>query len=149
MSAPDRHPTSLEGYLPCRLTSLTVRLPESYARVLLTTEAKPASNLEIPIALEQARQLALAISKEKAPRPLIGDLVTEIMTSYGLQIPYVAITGIADGNVLAEMATVASDGKVRTFPARPSDALIIGFLQPVAAPILVAPELFELVASKG
>ncbi len=142
MSDPDKGGTSLDGYLPCRLASVVVRLPEAFARVVLASEPVGAGTFEIPIAIEQARQLALAVSGEKAPRPLTGNLVTEVLAAYGIEVPYVAITGIADGNVLAELAVAGADGEVRTFQARPSDALIIALLQPVAAPILVSRELF-------
>jgi bifunctional DNase/RNase len=96
---------------------------------------------EIPISIEQARQLALIIAKERAPRPMTPELMQNVFVSYGLSVSYVALQDVVDGNVHAILAVSGHDGKTSLFSARPSDAIMLALLQPVQAPILVAPQL--------
>jgi bifunctional DNase/RNase len=96
---------------------------------------------EIPISIEQARQLALIVAKERAPRPMTAELMQDVLASYGFNVSYVALDEVVDGNVHAVLAISSQDGRTRLFSARPSDAIMLALLQPVQAPILVTPQL--------
>ncbi|MHB8189392.1 MAG: bifunctional nuclease family protein [Ferrimicrobium sp.] len=132
---------ALAGFLPCGIVDIAVRLPEAYARVMLRCDSPTLPTYEIPISIEQGRQLSLILRGQRAPRPLSGELASDIITAYGVTIVYVAITGVCDGTVLAEVATMGEGQPTKVFPARPSDAIMLALLGPVPAPILVNPEI--------
>ncbi len=132
---------NLAGLVPCRLVRVGVDLPEPFARVTLLPDDTSLMEFEIPISIEQARQLALIVAKERAPRPMTAELMQDVLASYGFNVSYVALDEVVDGNVHAVLALSGQDGRTRLFSARPSDAIMLALLQPVQAPILVAPNL--------
>lgn len=132
---------NLAGFVPCRLVRVGVDLPEPFARITLLPDDTSLMEFEIPISIEQARQLSLIIAKERAPRPMTPELMQNVLLAYGLSVSYVALQDVVDGNVHAVLAISGHDGRTSLFSARPSDAIMLALLQPVPAPILVAPQL--------
>jgi len=132
---------NLAGFVPCRLVRVGVDLPEPFARVTLLPDDTSLMEFEIPISIEQARQLALIVAKERAPRPMTAELMQDVLASYGFNVSYVALDEVVGGNVHAVLAISGQDGRTRLFSARPSDAIMLALLQPVQAPIMVAPQL--------
>ncbi|MEX6428911.1 MAG: bifunctional nuclease family protein [Ferrimicrobium sp.] len=132
---------NLVGFVPCRLVRLGVELPEPFARITLLPDDTSLMEFDIPISIEQARQLSLILAKERAPRPMTAELMGDIMAAYGFGVSYVALNDVLDGNVHAVLAVGGQDGHTTLFEARPSDAIMLALLQPVPAPILVAPKL--------
>ncbi|WP_298208399.1 bifunctional nuclease family protein [Ferrimicrobium sp.] len=132
---------NLAGFVPCRMVRVGIDLPEPFARITLLPDDTSLVEFEIPISIEQARQLALIVAKERAPRPMTTELMQDILASYGFSVSYVALQAIVDGNVHAVLALSSQDGRTRLFSARPSDAIMLALLQPVQAPILVSPTL--------
>lgn len=131
----------LIGLTPCRVGGVTVALPEPFARLTLVPDDPTLRALDIPISIEQARFLALVLAKERPPRPMTAELMSDVMRSYGLAVVYVRITGIEGGNFVADIATSGSDARTRRFDARASDAVMLALLEPVPAPIMVHPDL--------
>lgn len=131
----------LAGLTPCRVGAVTVVLPEPFARLTLVPDDPTLHSLDIPVSIEQARQLALVVAKERPPRPMTAELMRDVLRAYGVAVVYVRITGIADGNFVADIATSGNDGRTRRFDARASDAVMLALLEPVPAPIMVAPSL--------
>ena len=144
MLDPGLDPVDLAGFLPCTVIRVKVDLPEPFARIQLTPDDPGVPGFEIPISLDQARQLALILAKERAPRPMTAELMTDVMTFNGLSVAYVALTSIENGNFLAQLAVASPDGKVSVFAARPSDAIMLALLQPVVAPVIVNPDLLPV-----
>lgn len=132
---------NLAGFVPCRMVRVGVDLPEPFARITLLPDDTSLVEFEIPISIEQARQLSLIVAKERAPRPMTTELMQDILASYGMGVSYVALESVIDGNVHAILALSSQDGRTRLFSARPSDAIMLALLQPVPAPILVSPAL--------
>ncbi|MGC9154998.1 MAG: bifunctional nuclease family protein [Ferrimicrobium sp.] len=132
---------NLAGFVPCRMVRVGVDLPEPFARITLLPDDTSLVAFEIPISIEQARQLSLIVAKERAPRPMTTELMQDILASYGMGVSYVALESVIDGNVHAILALSSQDGRTRLFSARPSDAIMLALLQPVPAPILVSPAL--------
>lgn len=133
----------LIGLTPCRVAGVTVALPDPFARLTLVPDDPALSALDIPISIEQGRFVALVLAKERPPRPMTAELMSEVLRSYGVSVVYVRITGIEEGNFAADIATSASDGRTRQFEARASDAVLLALLEPVPAPIMVHPDLLR------
>jgi bifunctional DNase/RNase len=131
----------LVGFVPCRVVRVGVDLPEPFTRVTLAPDDLSLVDFEIPISIEQARQLALILAKERAPRPMTAELMVDVLGIYGLSVSYVALESVVEGNVHAVLAVSGQNGKTRLFSARPSDSIMLALLQPVPAPILVAREM--------
>ena len=132
---------NLAGFVPCRLIRVGVDLPEPFARITLLPDDTSLVEFDIPISIEQARQLALILAKERAPRPMTTELMQDILVAHGQGVSYVALDDVVEGNVHAILAVSSRDGHIKLFSARPSDAIMLALLQPVPAPILVAPRL--------
>ncbi|MCI2974928.1 MAG: bifunctional nuclease family protein [Ferrimicrobium sp.] len=132
---------NLAGFVPCRLIRVGVDLPEPFARITLLPDDTSLVEFDIPISIEQARQLALILAKERAPRPMTTELMQDILAAHGQGVSYVALDDVVEGNVHAILAVSSRDGHIKLFSARPSDAIMLALLQPVPAPILVAPRL--------
>lgn len=118
------------------LTDVGVALPETYGRMFLTPLDERGAALSIPISLEQASQLAATLRGIKTPRPLSHALFMEIATAFDLRLELVSITGVQSGNYVAEVIFSGS-GSTKTFPARPSDAVLLATLSEVPIPIMV------------
>jgi len=131
----------LIGLTPCRVGGVNVALPEPFARLRLVPDDPSLRAIDLPISIEQARFLALVLAKERAPRPMTAELMSEVLRAYGVGIVYVRITGIEEGNFAADIATAGPDGRTRRFVARASDAVLLAMLEPVPAPIMVHPDL--------
>lgn len=118
------------------LTDVGVALPETYGRMFLTPLDERGAALSIPISLEQASQLAATLRGVKTPRPLSHALFMEIATAFDVRLELVSITGVQNGNYVAEVIFSGS-GSTKTFPARPSDAVLLATLSEVPIPIMV------------
>jgi len=114
---------NLAGLVPCRLVRVGVDLPEPFARVTLLPDDTSLMEFEIPISIEQARQLALIVAKERAPRPMTAELMQDVLASYGFNVSYVALDEVVEvmfmrsWRYLAKMGGRAYLALVRPMPS--------------------------------
>lgn len=134
----------LAGLVPCHVADISVHLPEPYARLTLALDGVPRGrSLVIPVSMDQARQLVIAWTRKRTPRPLTAELVDRILVAYQITVAYAAITDVKEGTYLAELGLVHAGGAPQVFEARPSDAIAFALGAAVAAPILINPMLCE------
>ena len=122
---------------PVRLAEVGVALPETFGRMTLEAQDDSGLRLTIPVSLEQASQLAVALHGIEVPRPLASDLVISLFTAFDVNLDMVAITGLSGGNYLAEIVATASNGRHRRLPARASDAVVLATRVRPNVPIMV------------
>jgi bifunctional DNase/RNase len=128
---------------PVVLLEVGVALPETYGRMVLQDQADTKRLLTIPVSLDQASQLAVAVHSIEVPRPLASDLVHSIFAAFDINLDMVAITGFTDGNYLAEVVITGSSGRHRRLPARASDAVLLATRARPTVPIMVSERLLS------
>lgn len=122
---------------------VSVRLPETFGRITFAELDLPKRSFSVPISLEQAGIIASHLSGRPAPRPMSGDLLCDILSTFDLSVEVVQITGVKDGVYLAQLTVVGAGSRPRTFPCRPSDGVIIALSQPLPIPILADESLLN------
>ncbi|ADQ03811.1 protein of unknown function DUF151 [Caldicellulosiruptor owensensis OL] len=89
----------------------------------------------------EAQSIALALEKQKLPRPLTHDLIVEIMQKFSISIQKAIITDIKDGTYYAELYLRDYNNVISVIDSRPSDAIALALR--VNCPIYMAPKLIE------
>ncbi|WP_435195918.1 bifunctional nuclease family protein [Natronomonas sp. EA1] len=80
------------------------------------------------ISHDQAQSIQQALEGTPFERPLTHDLFVDLLAEFGGAIDAVRIDGLADGTFLAKIDAVQyreGEPEVKTFDARPSDAIAI------------------------
>jgi bifunctional DNase/RNase len=114
--------------------------------VLLLREAEGARRtLAIPVALNDAHHIWRVARGEPRPRPTTHDLAIDLMSRAGAQIVSAVVARVEDGVFYGEVHLMTREGPA-TCDARPSDAIALALRQTPRAPLLVADEVFSLVA---
>ncbi|NNN11025.1 MAG: bifunctional nuclease family protein [Acidimicrobiaceae bacterium] len=129
--------SKVERLRPAEVQDVGVALPETYARMRLRLTDDYSQQVDIPISLEQASALSAVVRGISPPRPFSNTLTCEILKAYGLVIEFVAIVGRSGGTYLAEVTLNSPSAGLKSFPARPSDAVLLALTQSPRAPILV------------
>ena len=129
--------SKIERLRPAEVEDVGVALPETHARMRLRLTDDNSQRIDIPISLEQASALASVLRGITPPRPLANTLTCEILKAYGLVIEYVAIVGRSKGTFLAEVTLNSPNAGLKSFPARPSDAVLLALSQSPKAAILI------------
>ncbi len=129
--------SKVERLRPAEVQDVGVALPETYARMRLRLTDDYSQQVDIPISLEQASALSAVVRGISPPRPVSNGLAWEILKVYGLVIEFVAIVGRSGGTYLAEVTLNSPSAGLKSFPARPSDAVLLALTQSPRAPILV------------
>ncbi|WP_308798875.1 bifunctional nuclease family protein [Agromyces silvae] len=80
--------------------------------------------LPIWIGTQEATSILIAISGERAPRPLTHDLMTSLLGMLGAEVTRVEVTRIEAGTFFAEI-TLSTPTGTRVIDARPSDAVAV------------------------
>ena len=125
-----------------RVVDVGVALPETFARVVVGEVDAPNRRLVIPVSLDQAAMLAMALKALPRRRPFLADVMVDVLNQFSMGIAMVSITGRQGEIYLAELTVVDSQGRQRNVPSRPSDALLIALTSPVHPPIMVDEALF-------
>ncbi len=140
LGPPDRLPM----YRHAVVTGVGVNLPESFGRLVFMERDEPNRTLTIPVSLEQAGMISGLLQGIKPPRPMMGELFSEVMVAYDFGVAVVQISGIENGVYLAQITfTSATSKRPKMFPCRPSDGVILALSQPVPVPILIDEDLFN------
>lgn len=112
--------------------------------VILLGQEKDEKVLPIWIGINEASSIVLALSKEKAPRPLTHDLIVNILRELKVNVKLIAITSIQEtqGNAtyIAEIHLLKGH-KSYIIDARPSDSIAIALR--TNSPIYINDELKE------
>lgn len=124
------------------VVAVDVQLPSQFPLVTIQETEPPFRQLIMPIGMTEGVSLSHALHKVEAPRPLTHDLFTTVLQRLSVDVAAVRIVGRWQGNYLAELHLMTPGG-ADTVPCRPSDALALAVRQPVPAPVLVDPRLFE------
>ena len=96
--------------------------------------------LPIWIGVQEATSILIAISGEKAPRPLSHDLMKLLLDTLGAEVERVDVTRIEDGTFFAEITLESTSGPY-VVDARPSDAIALAVR--TEAPLFVADEVLD------
>ncbi len=120
-----------------------VALPETFARLVLSDLDRKSNSFTIPISLDQGSQVAAALRGVNPPRPLSHQLFASVLLAFDLRVEYVAIRGIQAGNYVAEIAVSSTQGNVKTFGSRASDAILMALSSDLPVPILADISLFD------
>lgn len=89
----------------------------------------------------EAQSIALALEKQKLPRPITHDLMVNILQKYGISIQKVVITDIKDGTYYAELYLKDYNNVISVIDSRPSDAIALALR--TNSPIYMTPKLIE------
>ncbi|MGC8480946.1 MAG: bifunctional nuclease family protein [Acidimicrobiales bacterium] len=123
------------------IRDVIVSLPETFGRVVLGDVLAPERILVIPVSLEQASQITVGWKGMHVARPLTHQLMHDVLGTFGLRLEFVAIVGVHEGNILAELHIAPPRGTARTIPARASDAIGLALMSRPPTPIMVADAL--------
>ncbi|GAB3615681.1 bifunctional nuclease family protein [Okibacterium endophyticum] len=96
--------------------------------------------LPIWIGSQEASSILLAVSGEKAPRPLSHDLMKTLLQTLDTEVERVEVTRIHEGTFFAEIVLQTPSG-LRFIDARPSDAVALAVR--VEAPLFVADDVLD------
>lgn len=119
------------------ISGVSVNLPETFGRIMLVELDGNRRTLSIPVSLEQAGIVAGYLNGRKAPRPMMGDLLCEVMSAFDVGVEVIQITGKSNGVFYAQVTVTHTNGSPKMFPCRPSDGIILALGQALPVPILV------------
>ena len=119
-----------------------VALPETFGRVVIAEVDSPFRSFMIPVSLDQAAMIATTLKSLARKRPLLSDVLVDVLNQFSMAIAMVSITGRQGDVFLAELSVVDAQGRQRNMPIRPSDAILVALSAPVTPPIMVDDSLF-------
>jgi bifunctional DNase/RNase len=126
----------LPEYAVMMVASVIVDLPDTFATVSLQEHEPPFRAFQFPVGLADGAAIA-AVTEERPPaRPSTQDLFATTLKRTGVDVIAARITGVANGNYLAEVDFLTQSGRV-VLECRPSDAINLALRHPGRAPILV------------
>jgi bifunctional DNase/RNase len=127
--------------VPVRVLGLVVdaRMQPVVLLTPLDSGDGPRTLLPIWIGATEAASISIAVSGEKAPRPLSHDLMQRLLDAVGATVDRVDVTRIEEGTFYAELSLTTPSGPL-TIDCRPSDAVALA--SRVGAPLFVAEAVF-------
>ena len=96
--------------------------------------------LPIVITTEEAETMLIAMKGIDFPRPMTFNLITEIIRTNNLELEGVYVTEILSG-VFISTLKLKSNGKVKEYDSRPSDAITIALM--FGCPIFVSSKILD------
>lgn len=112
----------------------------SYPQVVLK-QVDGDNYLPIIIGRFEAAAISMAQTENEPVRPISYDLVRQILIGMECHVSKIEITSLHETTYFADVHVVASDGTVKIFDARPSDAIAIALR--FDAPIFASPEILS------
>jgi bifunctional DNase/RNase len=87
----------------------------------------PSGRRQVPIWIDQAQaqNILAGINRERPPRPLTHDLMTQVLTLGGLKLERVVVHAIEDNTFRAVLKLINGAGEATELDARPSDAIAL------------------------
>jgi bifunctional DNase/RNase len=126
----------LPEYAVMMVASVIVDLPDTFATVSLQEHEPPFRAFQFPVGLADGAAIAAVTEERPAARPSTQDLFATTLKRTGVDVIAARITGVANGNYLAEVDFLTQSGRV-VLECRPSDAINLALRHPGRAPILV------------
>jgi bifunctional DNase/RNase len=140
--APDGPVVDPDALVPVEVINVVFTLP-SPGPVLQLGETEPPYRVaHFPIGLPEAQAIALGLDHEFSPRPTTSELLAAVVSAGGIELVAVRLTGLREGTVLGELDLMTSRGHA-VVDCRPTDGVALALRQPVPAPILCHPSLFD------
>jgi bifunctional DNase/RNase len=127
-------------FIVCTVGSVTVDLPETFARVNLHEADLPFRGLAIPVAIPDAAAMTAVVAERPAPRPSSQDLLATVLQRHTIDVVAARITAEQGGVYFAELDLVGPKGRI-VLECRPTDAINAALRHPGGAPILVEESL--------
>jgi bifunctional DNase/RNase len=123
------------------VASVVVELPDQFPTVTLVSQEGHKRTISFRVGLSEGAALASALSGAKGARPSSAELFAEALQRFEIDLVAVRIVEKAGTTYLAEIDLVGKAGR-HVISARPSDALCLALRHNIAAPILIAEDLF-------
>jgi bifunctional DNase/RNase len=130
------------------ILSVEFNLVESFPRVQFQELEGVRRTFSMPIGINEAKELTLALAARSGPRPSSSELTVTILTSVGADVIAVRLVRYDAGVFFAELDLMTARGR-RVIDCRPSDALAIALRHPSGAPILIDEGLLQAIAEPG
>lgn len=127
----------------CIVEDVKVILPETNGTLIIREVDEPNRRLEIPIGLDQASVLSIYLRGVDRVRPLLPEVVIDILNQYSINIAMVSITSMDGGIYRSEVTTVDSSGRSKSAPSRLSDAVLLSLASPLSPPLMVEESLLD------
>ncbi|MDA8277697.1 MAG: DUF151 domain-containing protein [Actinomycetota bacterium] len=127
----------------CVVEDVKVALPETNGTLIIREVDEPNRRLLVPIALDQAATLSVYLKRVPRVRPLLPEVLIDILNQYSINIAMVSITSKDGGVFRSEVTTVDSSGSAKSAPARLSDAVLLTLASPLSPPLMVEESLLE------
>ncbi len=127
----------------CVVEDVKVSLPETNGTLIIKEVDEPNRRLLVPIGLDQASTLSLYLKGVSRVRPLLPEVVIDILNQYSITIVMVSVTSKDGGIFRSEVTTVDSSGRSKSAPSRLSDAVLLSLASPLSPPIMVDEGLLE------
>ena len=115
--------------------------PEASQPQVVLKQVDGDNYLPIIIGRFEAAAISMAQNEDAPARPISYDLVRQILVGMECHVSKVEITELHESTYFADVHVASSDGTVRIFDARPSDAIAIALR--FDAPIFAAPEVLN------
>ncbi len=119
-------------------------LPSTHPVVVLQEADWPYRELRIPVGGAEGVAIGYAARRVATPRPLTHEMISRLLDSFELTLDQVRITSLAGSNFVGELVVSGRLG-VRTIDCRPSDAIALALRRSIPVPIMVSPDVLELV----
>jgi bifunctional DNase/RNase len=126
------------------VSAVTVDLPNQHPTVVLRESESPRRQLSFSVSLQDGVVLSHVIRRIPTPRPLTHELLSEVLKGFEIDVVAVRLVGRLGAVYFAELDLRGSRGR-SVHSCRPSDALAVALVQPVAVPILIDNRLFEAI----
>lgn len=126
----------MPDYAVMMVSSIHVDLPDTFALLSLQENEPPFRAFQLPVGLADGAAIAAMTEDRGALRPSTQDLFATTLKRTGVDVIAARITGIVNGNYVAEVDLLAPSGRV-VLECRPSDAINLALRHPGRAPILV------------
>ncbi len=127
----------------CLVEDVRVLLPETNGTLIIREVDSPNRILKVPVGLDQASMLSIYLKGVSRVRPLLPEVMIDILNQYAVSIAMVSITSKDGGVYRSEVTTVDSSGKSKSVPARLSDAVLLTLASPLAPPLMVEESLLS------
>ena len=111
--------------------------PGTFKLTLL--ESGGSRQLTMIIGMAEAQVIQAGIEQQVSPRPMTHDLITEVMSRFGVKLSKVVISNRQGDTYISALVCTSNQGEER-FDARPSDAVALAVR--VGVPMGVSVDLF-------
>jgi len=115
-------------------------MPQVQQYIVILEELRGTRLVPIWIGVNEGNAIALYLEKHKLPRPMTHDLMTGVISKFGIHIEKVVISDIKENTYYATIH-MTSDGKQHLMDARPSDSMAIAVR--TGSPIYIDEKVFK------